>query len=53
MRLLEEAQAQGAAPNCDQLAQALGVSRRTIERDLAALRKQQVKLPLTCGKMSH
>jgi DNA-binding SARP family transcriptional activator len=37
-RLLEEAQSQGAAPSSADLAQALGVSRRTVQRDLAALR---------------
>jgi tetratricopeptide (TPR) repeat protein len=52
LRLLEEAQAQGGAPNCDHLAQVLGVSRRTIERDLAALRNNPIKLPPTGGKMS-
>lgn len=36
-RLVAEAQAQGAAPTDDDLAAALGVSRRTIERDMAAL----------------
>jgi tetratricopeptide (TPR) repeat protein len=34
LRLLDEAAAQGAAPTDDDLAQALGVSRRTILRDL-------------------
>jgi predicted DNA-binding transcriptional regulator YafY len=38
-RLLEEAQAQGAAPSSADLAHALGVSRRTVQRDLAALRR--------------
>ncbi len=37
-RLLREARAQGAAPTVAQLAQALAVSERTIQRDLAALR---------------
>ncbi len=36
-RLLTEAAAQGAAPTDDDLAEALGVSRRTILRDMAAL----------------
>lgn len=35
-RLLAEAEAQGAAPTDADLARALGVARRTIERDLAA-----------------
>ena len=37
-RLLQEAQAQGASPTVGQLADALGVSKRTIQRDLAATR---------------
>ena len=53
LRLLEEAQAQGAAPTHDHLAQALGVSRRTIERDVVALRRQGHLLPPTRGKMSE
>jgi len=36
-RLLAEAQAQGAAPTDDDLADALGISRRTILRDMKAL----------------
>jgi tetratricopeptide (TPR) repeat protein len=36
-RLLDEAQAQGGSPTDDDLAQVLGVSRRTIERDMSAL----------------
>ena len=40
LRLLAEAEAQGAAPTPAHLAQALGVSRRTIQRDMAALRRQ-------------
>jgi DNA-binding transcriptional ArsR family regulator len=39
LRLLSEASAQGAAPTVTDLAQALGVSRATIKRDLAALRR--------------
>ena len=39
LRLLREAAAQGAAPTVDHLAAALKVSRATIKRDLAALRK--------------
>ncbi|MEW5868220.1 MAG: tetratricopeptide repeat protein [Chloroflexota bacterium] len=45
LRLLEQAREQGAAPNHDHLAQALGVSSRTIERDLLALRQQSVATP--------
>jgi len=37
-RLLQEAQAQGASPTVSQLADALGVSKRTIQRDLADTR---------------
>jgi DNA-binding SARP family transcriptional activator len=37
-RLLREAQGQGASPTPEQLAEALGVSKRTIQRDVAALR---------------
>jgi len=39
-RLLDEAVAQGAAPTVEDLAAALGVSRATIKRDLAALRQR-------------
>ncbi len=38
LRLLREAQEQGAAPTVEDLATVLGVSRATIKRDLAALR---------------
>ena len=38
LRLLEEARIQGAVPTYQHLADALGVSRRTIERDMALLR---------------
>ncbi len=38
-RLMREAAHQGAAPTVDDLAQALGTSRATIKRDLAALRR--------------
>jgi len=37
-RLLKEARSQGAEPTTAQLAEALGVSERTVQRDLAALR---------------
>ncbi len=39
-RLLTEAESQGAAPTDDDLAQALGVSRRTILRDMQALHER-------------
>ena len=39
LRLLREAEEQGAAPRVEDLARALRVSDRTIKRDLAALRK--------------
>jgi len=39
LRLLQEAGEQGAAPTLDDLASALDVSRATIKRDLAALRR--------------
>lgn len=38
LRLLEEAREQRAAPTVSRLAEALGVSERTLKRDLAALR---------------
>lgn len=44
-RLLAEAGAQGAAPTDDDLARALGVARRTIERDMAALQAAGHPLP--------
>ena len=44
-RLLAEAEAQGAAPTDTDLAQALGVSRRTILRDMEALAAANVTLP--------
>jgi tetratricopeptide (TPR) repeat protein len=53
VRLLQEAQAQGAAPTHSHLAEALGVSRRTIERDLAVLQREHPGLPPTRGKMSE
>lgn len=40
-RLLREARAQGATPSAVHLAEALGVSKRTIQRDLAALRPSE------------
>lgn len=44
-RLLREAQAQDAAPTDDDLARALGVSRRTILRDMQALSQTSSKPP--------
>lgn len=44
-RLLTEAEAQGAAPTDDDLADALGVSRRTILRDMKVLAEAGVPLP--------
>jgi tetratricopeptide (TPR) repeat protein len=41
-RLLREAEAQGAAPTDDVLAEALGVSRRTILRDMQEMARGQV-----------
>ncbi|MBN2550496.1 MAG: tetratricopeptide repeat protein, partial [Anaerolineales bacterium] len=52
LRLLSEAQAQGASPTYDHLAQALEVSTRTIERDMLALRQQGAALPPTRKKLS-
>lgn len=40
-RLLQEAQVQGATPTVAQLAEALGISKRTVQRDLAALRRKE------------
>lgn len=50
-RLLAEAEAQGAAPTDADLAQALGVSRRTILRDMEALAAENMTLP-TRGRAS-
>jgi predicted ATPase/DNA-binding SARP family transcriptional activator len=49
LRLLIQARAQGAAPTQQHLADALGVSRRTIERDVAALRERDPDLALSAG----
>jgi predicted ATPase/DNA-binding SARP family transcriptional activator len=48
-RLLNEAADQGAAPTYHDLAEALGVSQRTIERSMAELRKSDPDLPATRG----
>jgi DNA-binding SARP family transcriptional activator/biotin operon repressor len=44
LRLLAEAAAQGAAPTDQDLADALGVTRRTIETDMAALRCEGIPI---------
>ncbi|GIV76430.1 MAG: hypothetical protein KatS3mg050_0824 [Litorilinea sp.] len=48
-RLLRQAQAQGALPAYHHLAEALGVSERTIKRDMAVLRAREPELPPTRG----
>lgn len=53
LRLLSEAQAQGAVPTHRHLAEALGVSQRTIERDMAMLHREHPHHPPTRGKMSE
>ncbi len=54
LRLLRQARAQGAAPTHSHLAEALGVSRRTIERDMAAMHRQEdLILPPTRGEVSE
>lgn len=53
LRLLVEAQSQGAVPAYHHLAQALGVSERTVERDMAVLRQAHPELPPTRRKMSE
>jgi hypothetical protein len=50
-RLLHEAQAQGTVPAYRHLAEALGVSERTILRDMAVLKEDGVALPPTRGEM--
>jgi tetratricopeptide (TPR) repeat protein len=52
LRLLAEAQAQGAAPRDQDLAAALGVSLRTLRRDMAALRAEGHELPTRWRKMA-
>jgi tetratricopeptide (TPR) repeat protein len=51
-RLIAEAQAQGATPTDLDLAQALGVNVRTIERDMALIRSQGKSVPTRRRKMS-
>jgi DNA-binding SARP family transcriptional activator len=53
LRLLAEAQAQGALPAYHHLAEAMGISERTVERDMAALRREHANLPPTRRKMSE
>lgn len=53
MRLLQEARSQGADPTYDNLAEALRVTRRTIERDMAVLRQRGVIPPTKRRKMSE
>lgn len=50
-RLLAEAAAQGAAPTDQDLADALGVARRTIETDMATLRREGI--PIETRRRSH
>jgi tetratricopeptide (TPR) repeat protein len=52
LRLFKEAEAQGAISTVKSLANALGVSEKTIRRDLAALR-QKDQLLLTRGSLSR
>jgi DNA-binding SARP family transcriptional activator len=53
LRLLAEAQDQGAVPAYYHLAEALGVSERTVERDMVVLRQEYSDLPPTRRKMSE
>ena len=53
LRLLAEAQVQGAVPAYHHLAKALGVSERTIERDMVILWQEHPGLPPTRRKMSE
>jgi hypothetical protein len=52
LRLLREAAEQGAAPTVPDLAAALGVSTRTIKRDLAALRAAGHSVPTRGSRLS-
>jgi len=52
LRLLEQAQAQGAAPTYENLADALQVNLRTIQRDMHNLRQSHDALPSTRGNLS-
>ena len=49
LRLLRQAADQGGLPAYHHLADALGVSERTIKRDMAALRQTEAELPPTRG----
>ncbi len=50
LRLLQEAEDQGAAPTIDDLARALEVSRATVKRDLSALRRAGHRAKTRGGK---
>lgn len=52
LRLLEQAQAQGAAPGLVHLAQAIGVSTATVGRDLAELRRRGFPTPTRKRRVS-
>ncbi len=52
VRLLHEAQSQNALPAYHHLAEALGVSQRTILRDMAALNQAGIDLPPTRGEQA-
>ncbi len=52
VRLLHEAQRQNALPAYHHLAEALGVSQRTILRDMAALNQEGFDLPPTRGEQT-
>lgn len=52
LRLLDEAEAQGAVPRDQDLARALGMSLRTLRRDVAALRAAGHALPARRRKMA-
>jgi tetratricopeptide (TPR) repeat protein len=52
LRLLREAQAQGAAPRDEDLVKVLGVSLSTLRRDMAALRAEGHHLPTRWRKMT-
>jgi tetratricopeptide (TPR) repeat protein len=52
LRLLRQAEAQGAAPRDEDLAKVLDVSLSTLRRDMAALRDQGHRLPTRWRKMT-